>query len=103
MVYKFYDYNEDDRIIKYDDKTIYLTDRENDLFKILFNSDDIVTYKYIDEVLNLGYSFSDPLTNIRTIISRLKKTLGPDFEITNISGRGYVLKPNYKKVAYDKE
>lgn len=92
-----YAYEEKEGILKIDDKTIYFTEKENDVFKKLFNTDRLVTYQELDDIVNYGYGFNGQ-EYIKTIISRIRAKLGDSAEIINVSRKGYIMKPNHKNL-----
>lgn len=85
-----YDYDEKDGILKVDDKTVYFTEKENNVFKLLYKK-ELVKYDKINETLNDGYCFNTSYS-IKTFISRLRDKIGDSIEINNIRGKGYIMK-----------
>ena len=86
-----YEYDELERLLKIDDKTIYFEPKEHDVFKLLLkNEGKVVSYDDIDEVLTFGYGFNPHYKN--TVMSRIRKKLGDSAELTNITRVGFKLR-----------
>lgn len=87
-----YEYDEENRLIKVDDETIYLTNIENIIFKVLYSSEKPISSEKLNDILNNGYMFRD--NSIAIAITRLRKKLGDKFTIKKIYGNGYIMKHN---------
>lgn len=89
-----YEYNEENGLIKVNNDTIWLTDRENIIFKALWESNILkpVSMEKLNDLLNNGYMFRE--NTIAASVGRLRKKLKDNFDIECISGRGYIMKPN---------
>ena len=87
-----YEYDWENKLIKVDNETIYLTNVENIIFEELYYTGKPVSAEKLNDKLNNGYMFRE--NSITVAITRLRKKLGNKFEIKNISGRGYIIEPN---------
>lgn len=87
-----YEYDEENRLIKVDNETIYLTNVENIVFKELYYTGYPVNAEKLNDKLNNGYMFRE--NSITCAVSRLRKKLKDKFEIKCLSSNGYIMKPN---------
>ena len=67
-----YEYNEKEKIVKIDDKTVYLTPREDKIFKKIY-TDGYITLDDANELLCGGYGTN---TFIKSFITKLSHKLG---------------------------
>lgn len=83
-----YEYNEQERILKIDDKTVYFEPKENEVFKLLYEKEgEVVTSEELTNRLYNDYAWNDQYKTV--VICRIRKKLGESAEITNISKVGY--------------
>lgn len=90
---KGYKFDFDNLTLKKDNESIKLIKKESELLKLLLeNKNKLVTYEKIETVVWTNTSETMTLNALRTIIKTLKKKIGDNKLIENISGLGYVLK-----------
>lgn len=89
-----YEYDEENGLVKVDSNAIWLTGRENIIFKALWESNILkpVSMEKLNDLLNNGYMFRE--NSISSAVCKLRKKLNDNFNIECISGRGYIMKPN---------
>ena len=83
-------YGYDEGILKIDDKTVYFTAKENDVFQKLYTSNRLVTYQELDDIINFGYG-DNGIGYIRTVVARIRKKLGDSANIITVHNKGYEL------------
>lgn len=72
-----YEYNEKERIVKIDDRTVFLTDKENKIFKKIYK-DKHITIEEANEILCDGYGTN---TFIKSFITKLSNKLGMGIDL----------------------
>lgn len=72
-----YEYNEQERIVKIDDKTVYLTVKENKIFKKIYEN----KYITIDEVNELICKGQASTLFIKNYIRQLSEKLGMQIDL----------------------
>ena len=72
-----YEYNEKDKIVKIDDKTVYLTPRENKIFKI-YREKGFVSTEEVGDILCKG---EIKVSFVKNYIKELSNKLGLDIEL----------------------
>lgn len=87
-----YEYDWENKLIKVDNETIYLTNVENIIFEELYYTGFPVSAEKLNDKLNNGYMFRE--NSITCAVSRLRKKLKDKFEIKCLSSNGYIMKPN---------
>lgn len=87
-----YEYDEENKLIKVDNETIYLTNVENIIFEELYYTGFPVSAEKLNDKLNNGYMFRE--NSIASAVSKLRKKLKDKFEIECVYSNGYIMKPN---------
>lgn len=72
-----YEYNEKERIVKIDDKTVYLTEKENKIFKKVYK-DKNIKLDEANEILADGYGTK---TFVKSFITKLSNKLGMEIDL----------------------
>ena len=96
-----YEYDEENGLVKVDSNAIWLTGRENIIFKALWESNILkpVSMEKLNDLLNNGYMFRE--NTIAASVSKLRKKLKDNFDIMCISGKGYIMKPNRQSSMFE--
>lgn len=75
-----YEYDQDERIVKIDDKTVFLTNLENKIFKKIYKEGSITSIKLDDanEILYNGYGTP---TAVKSFMTKLSHKLGIEIDL----------------------